>query len=373
LVEKVNIKARIDRHSRMLKENIGFRTRITWVLRRNRLWYKIVIIFMAFLMPIYPMFASKIHKNTEIDFYRWYIDEDSILGSYVLWDDEKFQEDTEQLYEAKDSFLSVSTVLDDNRDLSWTNEIVKYKVQPWESISSIAAKFRISSNSIYWANNYKKGHVIHPWEIIKIPPVSGIIYKVKSGDTLASISKKYKVDISKIRKQNLIWTWETVKVWDELVLPGAVKYVPKPKYTKPKKTYAYRKSWYKFASSTKYVNKQWTYKLTPKPSYHKFYRWNCTRYVAKYKTVDWWGNAKNWLYNARKKWHPTWYTPRLWAIIVFNWRWYNPRYGHVWIVMDIKSNWDLIVSDMNYRRLWEVTYRRISSKDRAIRGYIYVE
>lgn len=373
MVQKVNIKARIDRHSRMLKDNMGFRQKITWVLRKNRLWYKIVILFMAFLMPIYPMFASKIHKNTEFDFYRWYIDENSILGSYVIWEDENSLDDTEQLYEAKDSFLSVSTVLDDNRDLSWTNEIVNYKVQPWESISSIAYKFRVSSNSIYWANNFDKKHVIHPGDTIKIPPVSWVIHQVKKWETLLSLSKKYKIDVSKIRKQNLIWTGEVVKVWDVLVIPWAVKYVPKPKYVAPKKTYAYKKSWYSFASPSKYVNKQWTYKLTPKPSYHKFYWGNCTWYVAKYKTVNWWGNAKDWLRNARKKWHPTWSTPKLGSIIVFNGRWYNPRYGHVWIVMDIKSNWDLIVSDMNYRRLWEVTYRRISSNDRAIRWYIYVE
>ena len=373
MVHKVNIKARIDRHSRMFKENMSFKQRITWVLKRKKIGYKFVILFMAFLMPIYPMFASKIHKNTEYDFYRWYIDENSILWSYVIWKDDTWEEDSDQLYEAKDSFLAVSTVLDDSRDLSWTNEIVNYKIQPWDSISSIAYKFRVSSNSIYWANNFDKKHIIHPWDVIKIPPVSWVIHQVKKWETLASISKKYKIDIEKIRKQNLLWTWDVVKVWDVLVIPGAKKYVPpKPKY-KPKKTYTYNKTWYNFAGRSKYVTASWKYKLTPKPSYHKFYWWNCTRYVAKYKTVDWWGNAKDWLVNARKKWHPTGSVPKLWAIIVFHGRWYNPRYGHVWIVMDIKPNWDLIISDMNYRRLWEVTYRRISSKDRAIKWYIYVE
>jgi hypothetical protein len=31
------------------------------------------------------------------------------------------------------------------------------------------------------------------------------------------------------------------------------------------------------------------------------------------------------------------------------------------------------VSDMNYRKLWEVTYRRVAKDDRAIEGYIYVD
>jgi len=371
LVQKVNIKARIDRHSRILKENMWLKHKVTQILKKNKLWYKIVIIFMAFLMPIYPMFASKIYNNTAYDFYRWDIDESSILWSYIIWKN-NLENQGSQLYEAKDSFLSVSTVLDDNRDLSWTNEIVKYKVQPWESISSIAYKFRVSSNSIYWANNFTKKHVIHPWDIIKIPPVSWVIHRVKKWETLLSLAKKYKVDVSKIRKQNLIQTWELVKVWDVLVIPWAKKYIPKSKYKLRKRVYAYRKTWYTFSRS-KYVTAWWKYKLTPKPSYHKFYWGNCTWYVAKYKTVDWWGNAKDWIRNARKKWHKVWHTPKLWAIIVFNGRWYNPRYGHVWIVMDIKSNWDLIITDMNYRRLWEVTYRKISSKNRAISWYIYVK
>ncbi len=368
MVHKVNIKARINRHSRMFKENMSFKKRITWVLKKNRLGYKIVILFMVFLMPIYPMFASKVYKNTAYDFYRWDIDEKSILGSYIIWDNPSNNND--QLYEAKDSFLSVSTVLDDNRDLSWTNEIVKYKVQSGESISSIAYKFRVSTNSIYWANNFSKKHIIHPWDIIKIPPVSWVIHKVEKWETLLSIAKKYKISVDKIKKQNLIWTGEVVKVWEVLVLPWAEKYIPKPKYIKTKRIYTYRRKSYN--SFSKYVKSGWRYVLTPKPSYHKFYWGNCTWYVAKYKTVDWGWNAKDWVRNARKKWHPTGHTPKLWAIIVFNGRWYNPRYGHVWIVMDIKKNWDLIITDMNYRRLWEVTYRKISSKNRAIEWYIYV-
>jgi surface antigen len=60
------------------------------------------------------------------------------------------------------------------------------------------------------------------------------------------------------------------------------------------------------------------------------------------------------------------------AIISLAGRGYNPYYGHVGIVVDIDGN-DLIIKDMNYRRLNEVTVRRISMNDGAIRGYIYVD
>jgi surface antigen len=80
--------------------------------------------------------------------------------------------------------------------------------------------------------------------------------------------------------------------------------------------------------------------------------------------------------NAAKKWHKVvygrWFKPKLWAIIVFSGRWYNPYYGHVWIVMELKKDY-MIISDMNYRRLNEVTYRKIRYNDRAIVWYIYVD
>ncbi len=376
MVQKINIKARIDRHSRIIKDNLTLKSRLSSAFKKGRFWYRVVILTIVFLMPVYPIFASFIHNNTEYDFYRWFIDENSILWSYYA-EDEEYNE-WENLYESKDSFLSVTTVLDDERDLTWTNQIVDYIVKPWDSISSIAYDFRVSTASIYWSNNFSKTHIIHPWDTIKIPPVSWLIHKVEQGETVSSIAKKYSIETDKIIEQNLLADWETVKAWDVIVLPGAKKIEPKPvvkTVTTTATTTAASSWWYTFANyaSSQYVNKQWSYQLTPKPSYHTFYRWNCTRYVAKYKTVTWWWNANQWLKNAKAKWVATWYEPSLWSIVVFNGRWYNPKYGHVWIVMDIKSNWDLIISDMNYRRLWEVTYRKVPKTDRAIMWYIYVE
>lgn len=69
---------------------------------------------------------------------------------------------------------------------------------------------------------------------------------------------------------------------------------------------------------------------------------------------------------------PTGSKPAPGAIISLSGRGYNPYYGHVGIVVDIDGN-DIIVKDMNYRRLNEVTVRRIPSGDPTIKGYIYVD
>lgn len=55
--------------------------------------------------------------------------------------------------------------------------------------------------------------------MIKIPPVSGVIHKVVSGDTLSGIAKKYKIDEEKIKTQNGIGD-------DAMLLAGEVIVVP---------------------------------------------------------------------------------------------------------------------------------------------------
>ena len=373
MVFKINIGARIKRHSRILKDNILNDNHLSRASKKMKFGYKFVFLIMVFIVPIYPTLSSIIHNNKVLDFYRWDIDESSIIW-YYFWDVRKSDEYI-PILESKDSFLSINTLLNWDRDLSGINEIINYEVKPNESVSSIAYKFKISNQSIYDNNNFSKEHIIHPWDIIKIPPVSWLIHKIENGETTSSIAKKYNVDPLKIEKQNLLTSKEDLIPWDVLIIPWAVKNYKKNFYSKPLYTKSgTNKWWYSFSKLTnsEYANTKWVYNLVWKGKRIDFPWWNCTRYVAEYKSVDWRWNAKDWLKNAKAKWHPTWNRASVWSIIVFYGRGYNPWYGHVWIVMDVKDK-HLIVNDMNYRRLWEVTYRKVPINDRAIRWYIYVD
>jgi surface antigen len=99
---------------------------------------------------------------------------------------------------------------------------------------------------------------------------------------------------------------------------------------------------------------------------------NCTWYVAQNKTVTWRGNANQWLKNAKAAGAKTGKTPIPGAIVQLTGRGYNRYYGHVGIVADVKDD-HLIIKDMNYRRLNEVTIRKIPKNDPTIDGYIYVD
>lgn len=371
---RVNLKARIERHSRILKDNLSsvhpFRSLY------HRINYNIVLFLIIFLFPIYPLFSSFFYDNSVYDFYRWDIDESSIIDAYSN------DESSDSYLMSWDSFLSINTLLDWERDLEWYNEVIDYEVQPWESFSSIAYKFWVSNNSILWANNFDSKKVLHPWETIKIPPVSWLIHKVKKWDTISSLAKNYKVDEEKILLQNWIQKDSLLEDGLVLVIPWAIKEIPKPIITQ-KTTKTTKKStakttkntwWYTFTQwwSSEFIDTDWVYELTKRTPQWSFAWWNCTRFVAQYKNVNWSGNAKEWLRNAKAKWHSTWSSPWVWSIVVFNWTWYNPRYWHVWIVIDITDD-EIIVKDMNYRRLNEVTVRKVPKSDRAIQWYIYVD
>lgn len=76
-------------------------------------------------------------------------------------------------------------------------EIIDYDVQKGDVLGSIADKFGVSLDTIKWANNLKSDNLI-PGQTLRIPPVTGIVYKVKPGDTIFSIAKSYKTDPQKI-------------------------------------------------------------------------------------------------------------------------------------------------------------------------------
>jgi len=76
-------------------------------------------------------------------------------------------------------------------------EIYKYTVKSGDTLSSIAQKYGVKQDTIRWANNLKTD-LIKPGQILKIPPVTGIVHKVASGETIYSIAKKYNTNAQNI-------------------------------------------------------------------------------------------------------------------------------------------------------------------------------
>jgi LysM repeat protein len=98
--------------------------------------------------------------------------------------------------------------------------ITEHIVQEGESVGSIANKYGLKTLTILSANDLSARSIIRPGQKIKIMPVDGVVYKVKSGDTLIKISNTYKSDVNEIMSFNGLASAGTLSVGQTLILPG---------------------------------------------------------------------------------------------------------------------------------------------------------
>ncbi|MFN4212765.1 MAG: LysM peptidoglycan-binding domain-containing protein, partial [Microgenomates group bacterium] len=63
------------------------------------------------------------------------------------------------------------------------DKIENYRVRGGDTLESIAKRFDISVDTIKWANDLKSD-TIKPGQVLKIPPVTGIVHKVSPGETV---------------------------------------------------------------------------------------------------------------------------------------------------------------------------------------------
>lgn len=71
------------------------------------------------------------------------------------------------------------------------DKIEEYQVQPGDTVSGIADKFAIDSDTIRWENNLPSVNSIKPGQSLRILPVPGVSHKVSRGETIYSIARKY--------------------------------------------------------------------------------------------------------------------------------------------------------------------------------------
>jgi N-acetylmuramoyl-L-alanine amidase len=76
-------------------------------------------------------------------------------------------------------------------------DITHYVAQNGDTIDSLSTKFGVSTDSIKWSNNISS-NTLTAGSKISIPPVNGIVYTVKSGDTPAGLASKYQADEGQI-------------------------------------------------------------------------------------------------------------------------------------------------------------------------------
>ncbi len=109
--------------------------------------------------------------------------------------------------------------------------IQRYRVKSGDTLVTVARRFDVSMKTLWWANNLKSKDDLHIGQVLRIPPVSGLVIVVKDTDTLDSLSVQYNVRASKVIELNGLDD-PTLVVGQVLVLPGAKGApIPTPKPT----------------------------------------------------------------------------------------------------------------------------------------------
>jgi murein DD-endopeptidase MepM/ murein hydrolase activator NlpD len=122
--------------------------------------------------------------------------------------------------------VAVDTTVPDGSSLLRT-----YKVKSGDTLATIANRFDVSMMTLWWANKLESKDRLHIGQTLRIPPVNGLVVEVTPADTLTGLATKYKVDEQEILTTNGLEDRNLV-VGQVLMLPGArgsqIK-EPKPK------------------------------------------------------------------------------------------------------------------------------------------------
>ena len=114
--------------------------------------------------------------------------------------------------------------------------LLHYTVRQGDTLTGIASRFGVSMMTVWWANKLQTKDSLRVGQDLVIPPVNGLIYTVKAGDTLDSVAAANKIEAAEITEINQLEDTNLI-VGQVLVLPGAKGApLPTPKPTaKPEK------------------------------------------------------------------------------------------------------------------------------------------
>jgi murein DD-endopeptidase MepM/ murein hydrolase activator NlpD len=115
--------------------------------------------------------------------------------------------------------IANAAMIDTTSSAEIKNKFKNYVVQGGDTLSVIASKFGVTTNSIKWSNpGVRNIDSIKPGISLKIPTVTGIVYKVARGDSVELIASRYKSSSSLIISVN--------DLYGEKIQPGMTILIP---------------------------------------------------------------------------------------------------------------------------------------------------
>jgi surface antigen len=234
--------------------------------------------------------------------------------------------------------------------------IQTHTVVDGDTVWNIAAQFGVSVDTLRWANGLSDVDKLSLNQKLLIPPVNGVLVTVKPGDTLNKLADKFSVTTQAIVEFNLIRDPNNVAPGTKLMIPDGVG------ETAPLSAPATSAAPARSGRSSSLMSG--SRGIGP---YASHFPWGqCTYYVSTRRYVPWNGDAHAWYYNAQAYGYSVGHYPAPGAIMVTWESWW----GHVAYVESVDGAcWT--VSEMNFRGVGVVDYRRICPGQVPLIGFIY--
>lgn len=243
-------------------------------------------------------------------------------------------------------------------DIKTKDDIVIYVAKEGDTISSIAAQFNITSDTVRWANDLS-GDAVTPGTELTILPISGILHTVTESDSIVSIASQY----TAVKEQ--IVAFNDLEI--DGLIPGSKVVVPNGARTMPVEEASYFSgassagAGFSFGSEAIYGSNGYSY------------GW-CTWHAANRREQIGrpiprnLGNAISWASLAAASGMGVGSTPANGAVV-----WHNNigGWGHVAFVEQVNPDGSALVSDMNYPVWGGVTYRTITPAEFGNYSFIY--
>lgn len=233
------------------------------------------------------------------------------------------------------------------------NEQIKiYTTEEGDTLSSIAARFQIDTNTIKWSNNLTSEHIQPGWHLV-IPSVKGVLVKTDSETTIPDIARKFKCSEERIISYNGLDGADSVEPGQFIMCPDGV-------VTASERAIATE-------ATTRSIGVKYTSIPDLPGVINSFVKGNCTWYVAKKMKITFKGNANQWLRNAPAAGYQTGKVPMAGSAVVTS---LSGKYGHVAYVESVDAESGTIsISEMNYSGLGVITNRTLSIDE--VVGFIY--
>lgn len=226
-------------------------------------------------------------------------------------------------------------------DTAARREVTAHQVKSGETIASVARKYGITTDTIRWANDIGSWEGIAAGQQLTILPVSGILHKVSSGDTVESLADRYQANAAQIISFNDLEV-AGLKAGDRIVIPEGVE------------PYQPTRSFVPLAFSGNGYDYGW-----------------CTWGAAELREQMGkpipgnWGHAFMWKASALASGYNVGNAPKPGAIV---WHAYG---NHVAVVNSVNSDGSAVFTDMNYPIWGSYTTREVPASEMSRYQFIY--